>query len=71
MAKKEKPSGLCIICGSSDWCDCEWDQAIPITQQEWEQREEAKRMHRQSRRIADEAQKDEAEELEESEESEA
>jgi hypothetical protein len=22
---KDKPETACIVCGSEDWCDCEWD----------------------------------------------
>jgi len=62
MAKKKKPSEACVLCGSSNWCDCEWDQPLSITQQEWARKEEAKRARRARRRIVEQEEEEEEEE---------
>ena len=25
----DKPDMPCVMCGSTDWCDCEWDIFVP------------------------------------------
>ena len=34
MAKRkkkaqDKPAAPCVLCGSTDWCNCEWDTLVP------------------------------------------
>lgn len=35
---KDSPGTACIVCGSEEWCDCEWDHFYgePIVEQETE-----------------------------------
>lgn len=25
----DKPATPCVLCGSTDWCNCEWDSFVP------------------------------------------
>ena len=55
MAETKEPIGVCIMCGSSDLCECEWGHFVSVTQQGWERREVARRIRRERRRAAEEA----------------
>lgn len=40
VQQKDTPDAACIVCGSVDWCECEWDhfygESVPVPTSEKE-----------------------------------